>query len=292
MKPGSGATIVKMSRAAVLVVLGLCGCGSDPKPAPKPATRTLHVRLVDGQGKPVEAAGKSVWWAENPEAEYGTPVGPAENGEIVLKDIPAGPVVLVALPDGFVVPSERWPRKVVAAGVLETDLVLDVGDARTLHILGWDAAWSGLAYLAAIGDLEPSQHGVEDDGTVNLEGLRPGVRYNLYVRDFETGRCALLRGLPADEPWPEFEMAQGQDLTGHIVLPEGCDSWNVAVLLDKAALIDGPVEEDGTFRIPAVPAGAWTVVAYATCGDRYFAATAEVSAGASAVLDLTKAPPK
>jgi hypothetical protein len=275
--------------AAVLVVLAACESGLI-EPDPAPATRSLRVRLVDGGGRPVEGEGHVVWWAEDPDAEYGTPVGPVVNGEVVLRDIPAGPVVLVALPAGFVVPSAGMPRQVVPAGVQETELVLDIGANRTLRILGWKPEWSGHAYLAATTDLEPSQHGVEDDGTVRLEGLRKGVRYNLYVREFETDRCWLLRALAANEPWPEIELAVGFEVTGRVVLPPGCEYANVAIMVDRAVMMDGLPEGDGAFRIRAVPGGAWTVVAYTTFRGRYLAATAEVDAadGTPVVLDLTK----
>lgn len=275
-------TITGMSRktaAFAVLVLAVGACSRDK-------TRTLRVRMVNGDGKSTTGV---VWWATDVDAEYGTPVGPVREGEVVLRDLPAGPVVLVALPNGFVVPSEGWPRKVVPSGVKETVLVLDAGASRTLRILGWDAEWSGLAYLAATSDLEPSQHGVDDDGTLRLEGLRPGVRYNLYVREFETGRCALLRGLPANEPWPEIEMRNGRDLTGRIVFPKGCDSANIAVMVDRAVMMDAQVEEDGSFRIRAVPPGRWTVVAYTTYRDQYFATTIEARTGEPALLDLTNA---
>jgi hypothetical protein len=269
-------------------LLVLCACEALTDPAP--ATRTLHVRVVDSGGKPLQGEGHVVWWAKDPDAKHGTPVRTDENGEVVLRDLPAGPLVLVALPPGFVVPSKGMPRKVVPEDVQEIDLVLDVGARRTLRILGWKPEWSGLAYLAAVDDLEPSHHGVEDDGTVHLVGLREGVRYNLYLRDFETDRCWLLRGLSVSEPWPEIELAVGLEVTGRIVLPEGCDSANVAIMVDRAVMMDGQMEGRGTFRIPAVPAGTWTVVAYTTFRDRYLAATAEVTVpdGEPVVLDLTK----
>ena len=274
--------------ALALLAFGLGACTNDEK-KPAQATRTLRVRMVDGDGKPATGV---VWWATHGSAKQGTTAGAVKNGEIILRDLPWNPVVLVALPDGFVVPSEGWPRTVVPSGVKETVLVLDVGANRTLEIPGWDPEWSGLAYLAATSDLEPSQHGVDDDGTLHLEGLRPGVRYNLYVREFETGRCALLRRLPANASWPEIEMAQGQDLTGHVVFPEGCDSASVAVMVDQTAMMDGPVEEDGTFRIRAVPPGIWHVVAYTTHDDQYFTTTVEARTGEPAELDLTDAAQK
>jgi hypothetical protein len=264
-----------------LALLVLAACGRDE-------ARTLRVRMVDGNGNPASGV---VWWAKDADAKYGTPAR-VKDGEVVLRDLPAGPVVLVALPDGFVVPSQGWARHVIPPDVKETVLVLDAGANRTLRIPGWDAEWSGLAYLAATGDLEPSQHGVDEDGTLYIEGLRPGVRYNLYVREFETGRYALLRGLPANEPWPQIEMAQGRDLTGRVVLPKGCDSANVAVMVDKAVMMDGRPEEDGTFRIRAVPPGRWTVVAYTTYKDEYYATTVEARTGQPAELDLTAAAEK
>src|SRR5262245_32903442 len=64
------------------------------------STRTLTVRVLDGQGTVFTGVGGMVWWADRPDAAYGTPVG-VEQGVAVLKDIPATPVVLVALPSGF-----------------------------------------------------------------------------------------------------------------------------------------------------------------------------------------------
>lgn len=268
------------------LLLALCAC-SKPGEAPKPGPRTLRVRLTDAQGVPVAGVGQMVWWADRADAEYGTPVG-VEGAVAVLKDIPDAPVVLVALPTGFVVPSKGWPRKVVPAGVTETDLVLDVGASRTLVVLNVDPKRSGLVYLAAVEDLEPSQHGIEDDGTVRIEGLREGVSYNLYVRESETDRCALLRALPANEPWPEIELLEGQAVGGRVLFPADCDLVSVALMVDKAAMIDAAPEEDGTFRIRGVPPGTWTAVAWATRGEDYIVKTAEVRAGGSVTLDLTK----
>jgi hypothetical protein len=273
--------------AFVLLVLGACR-PDPPEEVPPPATRAIRVRVVDGSGAPVATEGVLVWWGEGEDAEFGKAVGVDEGGVVVIEDAPGGPVVLCALTGGFVVPSKGWPRKVVPPGVTATDLVLDVGADRTIRVLGWNEGASGTAYLAAVEDLEPSQHGVEDDGTVRIEGLRPGVAYNLYVREFETGRCALLRGLPAEEPWPEIELAPGRDVTGRIRYPEGCDYQNVAILVDRAVMIDGSVAADGSFRIKCVPDGTWTVVAYTNLDGRYLAATKDVRAGESVTLDLTK----
>ncbi len=46
--------------------------------------------------------------------------------------------------------------------------------------------------------------------------------------------------------------------------------------------------EDGEFRIKAVPPGLWTVVAYVTHGERYFAATAQAEPGKPVTIDLTR----
>ena len=255
---------------------------SDPTPPDPLPPRDVTVRLVDAEGR---AAKGMVWWA--PEgAEFGTAVG-TRAGVAVLKQVPGEPIVLVALPDGFVVPSEGWPRRLVPAGVAETTLHLDAGATRTLRVLDARQRF-GAVYLAATTDLEPSHHGVEDDGTIHLEGLRPGVRYNLYVRERETGRCALLRGLSADEPWPEIELAQGAPVTGRILLPRGYDMCNVAVLVDGCVLMDGMVEEDGTFRIEAVPPGTWTICAYTNVDGTYVAATAEARTGDPVAIDLRR----
>jgi len=276
---------------AYLLLLALvvaCRQVQQPDPAPVPKTRTMTVRLVDEDGKPVLDVAANLWWSEDPDAEWGNADRDFEAGIAILEDVPSGPFTLCALPPGFVVPTKGCPRKLVPAGVAETTIVYDVGEERTLRILGWREDASGILYLAAKEDLEPSQHGIEDDGTVRLEGLRSGVRYNIYVRDFDNGRCALLRDLSADEPWPEIELGQGKDVTGRVILPEGYDYANVAILVDRAVMIDGSVASGGDFRIKAVPDGVFTVVAYTNVGDRYHAANRDVRAGESVTLDLTK----
>jgi hypothetical protein len=282
-----------MSGFIVTLILGLLGSCQDraQKPhaetAPTPATRTVRVQLVDLEGKPIGSDGVGIWWAK-PGAEFGTSVGMLENGQAVLENVPAGPIVLCALPDGFVVPSKGWARKVVPNGVTETTLVLSTGVKRTLRVLGWNQGSLGLAYLAAVGDTEPSHHGVNEDGIICLEGLRPGVKYNLFIREDEGDRSALLRGLPADAPWPMIELAPGRDVTGRVILPEGCTYAVVAILVDKAVMIDGGVvRSDGAFRIRAVPDGTWTVVTYTTFKEKYRATTANVRAGGKVTLDLT-----
>ena len=265
--------------------LFLAACDKLDRKAPAHAatTWTVRVRIVDADGRPVtDTAG--VWWTKLGQ-NYGTRVG-AIDGVAVLKEIPAEPFRIVALPDGFPVGSEGWPSLVVRAETDEVTIVLDVGERRTLRVVGRTPEADDLVCLAATTDLEPSHHGIEDDDTIRLEGLREGVHYNLYVREYETNRCALLRSLAQDEPWPVVELAAGTTITGTIRLPEGCETCNVAVMVDKAAMMDGIRQDDGTFSIPSVPHGRWTVVAYTTHEGHYLARTARVEAGSSIDIDL------
>ena len=272
----------------LLVLLAACGSGSDPTAPPSNAIRTIAVRLINGDGNPIDPQDKTVWWGVGADAKFGTPVGIIEGDAIVLRDVPDRPIVLVALPEARVVPSEGWPRKVVPAGVTEVELVLDIGATRTIRVLGWRPRSFGSAYLAATTDLEPSQHSVEDDGTLRITGIRPGVRYNLFVRDIEARKSVLVRDLGADEPWPELEMARAKDIKVTVVPPAGCDFVIVAAMVDRAVLIGAQHEDDGSYTIPAVPPGEWAVVAYANHEGKYYATTAVASAGQSVTLDLSK----
>ena len=257
-----------------------------PAPSKAPATRTLLVRLVDSGGRRTKGV---VWWAKDVRAKYGTPVGTGEYADIELQDIPNEPVVLVALPPGFVVPSEGWPRHVIPAGVTLIDLVLDTGEKRTLRVLNAAPKRFNQVRLAATTDLEPSHHGIDDDGMIRLEGIRKGVRYNLYVFEYDTGRQALLRNLSAEEPWPSITLTKGHKITGRLVLPKGCEWANVAIMVDRAVMIDTAKNEHGRFEFQAIPPGTWTVVAYTTFRGKYLAVTAQTDPETPAVLDLTKA---
>ena len=256
-------------------------------PASLPApTRSVRVRIASPDG-----AGGSlrVWWGPGRDAVHGTVVmfDPDASGEMVLDGLPAEPVTMCALADGFVVPTTGLPRAVVPAHADSVELVLDRGTSRAVRVRGWRPGAFGLAYLAAADDIEPSQHGVQRDGTLVLDGLRPGVTYNLFVRDSENGRSALLRGLSFGADWPEIEVAPAKDVTGRVLLPEGRTMAVVALLVDKAVLIDGgPVREDGSFTVEAVPDGTYTLVAYTSDEHRYLAGTAKVVAGGTVTIDL------
>ena len=266
-----------------VTLLVLAGCGADA-PAPPPATRSIHVRLVDAKGEP---ASGNVWWAEDAEASFGKSNYVSE-GTVTLENVPTRPIVVVALPNGFVVPSTGWPRIAIAADTTELTLTLDIGATRTLTVAGWKMGSRGTVRLAAVADIEPSHHGVEEDGTIELEGLRPGVRYNLYVREDDGDRCALLRNLSADEPWPLVELGPGGTITGRVVYPEGCDWSSVALMVGVTAMMDAQKNDDGTFRITGVPPGTWRVVAYVTHEGDYYDAFAETRPGRPITLDLRK----
>jgi len=279
-----------VARRFLCFVWLLAACGSGPAPEPE---RTVRIRLVDGGGAPVDPEGKTVWWAAQADAEFGTPAGLIEDGAIVLRDVPGEPFVVVALPEGFVVPSQGWPRVVIPAGVTEAVVTLDVGATRTIRVVGRQRkeTFYTTAHLAATTDLEPSQHSIEEDGTVHITGLREGARYNLFVCELESDRSALVRDLGANEPWPVIELAPARDIRGRVILPKDCGLACVAVMVDRAVMISGRLEDDGLFRIRGVPKGTWTVVAYTTVGDEYVARHTQAKAGGDAFLDLT-IPPK
>ncbi len=281
---------------AFVLLLGACSDSArDDARAPDaeastPAPRTLTVDVLDGQGQPLKSC--TVWWGESDAPRFGSAVS-GYDSPVALRDLPRSTITIAALPDGYVVPPHGWPRTVVKPDATRVRLTMDVGATRTLRVLGWDGGFSGDVRFAATQDLEPSHHGIEDDGTIHLEGLRPGMSYNLFVRHRDSHRCALLRGLRSEHPWPEIELGQGYPVTGTIQTPAGCEGGSVAVLVDQCVMIDGSVELNGRFKIPAVPQGTWTVVAYTIHNEKYYAARADVTVrgrGARVALVLEETP--
>ncbi len=293
---------------AVLFAVALSGTACGPKqppadgappphvtvdePAPQPPPRrkrSLRIRVVDEDGSPTGERYVRVWWGEGRDAKHGTPLSfeRGEDGAMLLEGLPAVPLTMCAMSGSFVVPTTGMPRVVVAADTKEVVLTLDEGTTRTFRVLGWSAGRSGAVYMAAVEDLEPSQHSVEDDGTVRVEGLHPGATYNIYIRDHETHDAVLVSGLEFAASWPDVELARGKTVTGRVLLPVRCESPSVALLVDRAVMIEGRVTDDSDeFTVPAVPPGTYTLVAYAVHDGSYLSGTAEVTAGGSATIDL------
>ncbi|HEU4395765.1 MAG TPA: hypothetical protein VFS92_09380, partial [Planctomycetota bacterium] len=240
------------------------------------------VLVRDRAGRPLDGISVSLTIGE---ADPRTLPTDAE-GVARFRRIPAGPLHIEASIQG---PGGAPGATATATASTEqgrAELVLDIGGEALLRVKGWDGNWSGLAYFARATDLEPTQTGVGDDGTVRLRGLEPGQEYIVYIRAshpvVDAPGCALVRGVRAGEPPREIELVEGRDITGRVNLPEGADGFAVAALVGQTVMIDGHALTADTFRIPIVPEGTWTVVVYLTTEDgKYHAATGTAAAGGS-----------
>ncbi|NUN53358.1 MAG: trypsin-like peptidase domain-containing protein, partial [Planctomycetaceae bacterium] len=243
-----------------------------------PASVVLVVTVRDPRGAPLE--GIFVGWesAEEPgSVRGGTTDG---DGTVRLRDLPAGALRIEAGLPGAGGSPARVAAATVDSGAGKVDLVLDPGPGTVLRLAAGIDPRLVLVSFARGGDLEPVQAETGKDGRIHLRGLAPGEDYNVFLRDLDTGRCALLRGVRAGDAEREVALAEGKEISGKVHLPPGADSFNVAVLVGKTILIDGEPGEGGAFRFPSVPPGTWTLVAYLTTEDgAYHAATAEVAAG-------------
>ena len=260
-----------------------------PIPSPVDMTVTLPTRyrlevtVRDPAGRPLE--GIHVAWEATAEPGAWRSESTDSAGLARFRDLPEGEIRIEASLPGAGGSRRPGASVVVSTALGKADLVLDPGGTAVLRVAGAEGENLLLASFAREEDLEPIQEGAGEDGRIHLRGLAPGAAYNVYLRDLDSDRCALLRGVRAGDREREVVLVPGRPITGKVLLPEGADTFSVALLVGKTVLIDGRPGEGGAFEFPAVPEGTWTVVAYLTTEDgKYHAATATVQAGASVDL--------
>lgn len=251
----------------------------------------------DTQGRPLGGArllhllGESSW----------NGFGASADGTFRLEGLAPGPVTLRAGPPSSLgqAPARGAANEVtVPAGTTGVVLVVDRGADLALRVLGLDGLRDGQtlhAYVLAEqggGWRRAGQvAGNVQEGEVRLVllGLDPAALYGVWVDPALTqGRCVHATGLrPGGEA--TLRAVPGGAIRGRFLAPEGATDSGVAATDAQGLRITGRVAEDGTYELVGVPAGTWTVRAWARAGRQQLEA-GPVEATAGSTLDLTLAP--
>ena len=192
----------------------------------------------------------------------------------------------------------------VAAGRQDLVLVVKRGAGLRIVIENWSEAqitWPGrprFVLLTEVGGRGVRRRlKIEEDGTVQADGLEPGVEYVLWGRSRQPTECYVhVVGVRASPEPLVVRIEKGGSLVGRATCPEG-------VYLIHAGLYGPGVHVPGiTGRVPGVfhfdgvPPGVWTVrVAGARPGAsiqelrrEYWSAECEAAAGDDLDLDLVR----
>jgi hypothetical protein len=124
--------------------------------------------------------------------------------------------------------------------------------------------------------------GTATDGRAVVEGLRPDATYTLYG-SFPNGLVAYAKGIRAGEA--VVPIRPGKSIQGRLKLPAIRSFVNVYT---DDVWATGKVEADGTYVIPGVPDGTWTVHVQMMVDQGWW--TAEGKAEAGGTLDLEPKP--
>jgi hypothetical protein len=212
------------------------------------------------------------------------------DGTFEVTGLPAGPVVLVARPQGTY--RHDLPSVTVDAGAEDVHLVVDAGATLVVRIpMATEAARGSVhGWLYESGGERAQPAGgafAERDGDawkLTFPGLKPDVRYTLWIAPQESDWYALATDLGAGPTPVIVRLERGGTIRGRLTLPDGATNVGVSVASEQGLTANGRVAPDGTYEVRGLPPGTWTVRGYARDGQRRFDASGTASTGGS--LDL------
>jgi hypothetical protein len=175
------------------------------------------------------------------------------------------------------------------AGTDGVVLVLDPGAEVHVRIEGWppDASYEWVA-LTADGEEDGKWSRVLADGTATFRGCSANATYSLVVRlEGPPPRVGALRDLRPGPTPARMTLGPGRAITGTVKVPPG--AAGLALYASGPGLwVDGSVDAEGKFTIPALPEGVWKVAVSARVGGQAYSASGDAAAGGS--IDLVLEP--
>ena len=244
----------------------------------------LEVLVQDPAGRPVPEACVDLKWEDRRGRGDGRQTD--ANGIAQFAPLMAGRITVQArFPENHL--RERRSEEIAADTASgRVVLVLDPGLEIRAAVREGGKPAEGQVTLAAAGEEQPCGSSATKGGEVRFRGLRAGVAYDLYACSGNAGAAAVLLGLRAGDPLFEVDLAPAGQISGKILLPEGDRSGGVHLLVGKASMPgEGRWRPDGSFVLPGVPPGRWTLRARVYAGGKWKEVFAEAESGGTVEID-------
>jgi hypothetical protein len=223
------------------------------RPAPPerpPETRTLHGVVLDEHGDP--AAGAYVWLScLQPGVDRAVRSG--EDGSFSA-EVPYGEPLLI---DANLNPIPGYYHRPESIRVTpaEDQVTLHVRRGRVLRLRLAEKPDEGRRVTAVFhGDPLWDYRSFDRQGELTVFDVPEGATLDVYVRDPEGGRYALLRDLEPSAEEVLVTLRPGLCITGRVRGPEGSRPFGVTVSLEEFPY-PSKFEPDGTFSVHCLPPG-------------------------------------
>jgi carboxypeptidase family protein len=280
----------------VLIVIGpaarqdLKKIGIDPW-SPKdgtirlPAARIIRGVVRDRAGNAVGSA-----WVHLGGTGKRLDVWCDDDGSFRFTDIPPGTATLRALPDGLDPYSS--PPVVVEGAADDVVLVVPTGGSLDIRVASWPLGLDVRAALHIEGSDDVVFDCVDARGRISLPWVPFGRTFTLVIGPIgKPASWVLERGLVPGEK--VVSLARGAPIRGRIVLPDDCGDLEVGdfeLVIEELNIVEFheveecEIEDDGSFVIPGLPRGVWTVVCRARIYGDLYTDRATVEAGGTVTL--------
>ena len=260
---------------------------------------TLEVRIVDLSGRPVSQA---MLWQQKPGGAWSSePAG--DEGRVTLRRLPAGSVWLIAAPEGVnqfpTSPDPRVARTRAKADQGLVELRIDPGQDLVVRVEGAGArgerGWRGVLHeeVDASESTTPlSLSSSTPDGVLRWRGLKPGMKYTLWIPPEEGGTLSCLKRGVVGGTEVAVRLTAGRTISGRVFGPAGTGQFSVQAAAGRVT-VDGRVEATGHYEITGLPDGVtWRLFAAGRQGETWYttATDAEMLPGGTMDIDLRRVP--
>ncbi|MEZ6009958.1 MAG: carboxypeptidase-like regulatory domain-containing protein [Planctomycetota bacterium] len=273
-------------RAQLAVPAGTWPAGARDLAIRLPPGSAIRGRVFDAEGAPVAGAGVS---CDEPgdDGAMGSRgyVSTDAHGRFTFERVPAGEWVLVARENGY--DGLATAPRTVRAGAVSVELVLPALSRISGRIAGVRGpGWHVIADPGSRESIGTVSTEVRLDGAFTLAGIPAGTTWTLWAISAEDTRVAHRAGVASGEV-VVLDLVQGQSISGRC---ESRSGRSVSGILVRAFHADGMIRQaqvkaDGTFDVPGLLGGPWTLTAVEMLGFRRWGDDLEgVAAGASDVV--------
>ncbi len=213
-------------------------------------------------------------------------------GRFVVDELAKGPVRMWTL--RRYIDEERVlerTAKVMQAGAKDVVLAFDAG--WVIEVVVANATPNSMLRIA-LTDPEGTRPKGDDpsqiwNGRQTFIEVKRDKRYQIYVGPTPDGRYAYHDGPIPDSGRLELKLEKGATIEGKVTNAAGRPAArNVVRLADRGVYVQSPIAPDGTYRLPGVPPGTWSVSCALVVNRTVVKKEAEVVAGGTANFDFRR----